>query len=373
MRGHGTRAQDEGHVGPRTERPRAVIRQCPEDFQVDEIPAYPPSGQGTHAVVTFRKIGLTTPQAVQQLAAALDVDPRGAGYAGLKDRHAVTTQAASFPFPLDRDLDAAVSAIRLAGIEILDARRHPHKLKPGHLRGNRFTIKLRELSARAVDSIAARLPQLEREGLPNAFGPQRFGRDGANPDRALDWLAGRSPGPRGRGQQRLLFSALQSMWFNQVLTRRVQDGTWNRIRPGDLAKKHDSGGLFVVPAAGQQLADAVERALAGRISPTGPMFGAKMRWPEGEVAEIEREVLHRALSDPTQLKKFKHLGQGTRRSLRLQPTETSCTAGKEHGYLTVMFVLPKGGYATTVLSAVCHPVEPDRSSPRGSTPERPSD
>ena len=343
-------------------KPRAVLRARPEDFRVEEIPAYEPTGEGTHAIIRFRKTGLTTPYAIRQLAAALGVDSREAGYAGLKDRHAITTQAASFPFPLDRDLERTLADIALPGIEILSARRHPHKLKPGHLRGNRFAITLRELAPTAAERIEAALAKVATEGVPNAFGPQRFGRDGANPDRALAWLTGRAAGPRGRSEQRLIFSALQSHWFNQVLQRRIEAGSWNRVMAGDLAKKQDSGGLFLVPEDPEELADAVSRSERGAISPTGPMFGAKMRWPEGKVAEIEREVLQSAGVEPALLGKFKRYGRGTRRAMRLQPTETSCTAGNDLGYLTVSFVLPKGGYATTVLSELCLPIEADRSS-----------
>src|SRR4029079_11091478 len=99
-----------------TERLEAEIRRTPEDFVVEEIPAYLPSGRGEHLFITFRKRGLTTPDAVRSLAQALGVDPNGAGYAGMKDRHAVTTQTASFPFPIPRAAEPAVASIRIPGI-----------------------------------------------------------------------------------------------------------------------------------------------------------------------------------------------------------------------------------------------------------------
>src|SRR5580700_2559619 len=148
----------------------AVIRRLPSDFLVEELPAYPPSGQGEHLLVTFRKTDLTTTDAVRAIARALDVDPRGAGFAGRKDRRAVTTQTASFPFPIARPTDG-VLALALTGIEILPAARHGNKLKPGHLTGNRFTLTLRDVTD--PEALRDRILDLARTGVPNAFGPQR--------------------------------------------------------------------------------------------------------------------------------------------------------------------------------------------------------
>ncbi|MBW2459678.1 MAG: tRNA pseudouridine(13) synthase TruD, partial [Deltaproteobacteria bacterium] len=288
----------------------------------------------------------------------LGVDGRDAGFAGMKDRHAITTQTASFPFPADREVTAAVDAIALPGIEILGAARHEQKLRTGHLSGNRFELILRDLDPGAMEAMGPQLETLRRQGLPNAFGPQRFGRDGDNPERALRWIAGDARPPRSKREQRLLFSAWQSLLFNQVLEQRVQAGTWDHVLPGDLAKKHDTGGLFVVPPEGPELDDARERASANQLSATGPMFGAKMRWPEGVVATQERAVLEASLGEPDRLKPLKRYGKGTRRPLRLQVRELEwrLEADKSRAWLT--FVLAKGGYATSVLGHICHPVDP---------------
>jgi tRNA pseudouridine13 synthase len=349
--------------------PRATIRTTPEDFVVEEIPAYSPNGRGEHLYITFRKIGRTTNDAVRSLAIALDADPRGSSYAGMKDRHAVTTQTASFPFPLARDVDRALEACRaLPDIEILSAARHENKLRPGHLLGNRFRITLRNIEASAIEGVAERLALVGRTGVPNAFGPQRFGRDGDNPARTIAWLSGKERGPRDRKEQRLLFSSLQSLLFNRLLERREKEGTWTTILPGDIAKKHDSGGLFDVPLEGPELEDARARAAAGTISPTGPMFGAKMRWPHGEPAEMERSVLGTSFDAPgrvdagaagevlAKLDAFRNLGEGTRRSLRLSVEKLTVTRLGDDG-MVVDFVLPKGGYATTVLGRACHLVD----------------
>lgn len=336
-----------------TNLPLATIRTTPEDFVVEEIPAYPASGKGEHLFITLRKKGRTTLDVVRELARAFGADQRGVGFAGMKDRHAVTTQTVSIPVPIAVPVEPILATLSLANVEILDARRHDNKLKPGHLDGNRFHLKLRGLSLEDAQRVRDKLEETARQGAPNSFGPQRFGRDGTNPARALAWLAGKERGPRDRHEQRLLFSALQSMLFNQVLDRRIADGTWTTVLPGDLAKKHDSGGLFLVPNEGPELDDARARAATLAISATGPMFGAKMRWPEGHVREMELEVLTAVVPDPKRLDDFRAHGEGTRRSLRMEVAEFKASDPDASGMLAVSFVLPKGGYATTVLSTAC--------------------
>jgi tRNA pseudouridine13 synthase len=352
--------------------PRALFRCSPEDFLVEELPAYAPSGRGEHLFVTFRKTGLNTLDVVRQIAELLGVDTRGAGIAGMKDRHAVTTQTASFPVPMARDPSPLLASARVPGVEILSFARHENKLKPGHLEGNRFRIVLRGLDDEGAAVVRAKLEQVANEGVPNAFGPQRFGRDGDNPERALAWIRGEARGPKDRREQRLIFSALQSRMFNEVLAQREQDGTWNRVLPGDLAKKHDTGGLFLVPAEGPELDDAIARAHAGGISPTGPMFGARMRWPSPSSApyELERRVLESTLGDPGRLDAFRHLGEGTRRPLRMMVTNiTTEPLGltQTGNSVAVCFVLPKGGYATTVLARACR-LEETRGGAREDDP-----
>lgn len=336
-----------------TNLPVATIRTTPDDFVVDEIPAYPASGKGEHLFITLRKTGRTTLDVVRELARAFGVDQRSAGYAGMKDRHAITTQTISLQVPIAVDYAPTLASLSLPGVEILDARRHDNKLKPGHLDGNRFQIRLRGLSLEDAEIVRAKLEETARLGAPNSFGPQRFGRDGTNPTRALAWLAGKERGPRDRHEQRLLFSALQSMLFNEVLERRMADGTWTKVLPGDLAKKHDSGGLFLVPNEGPELEDAQARAASLAVSATGPMFGAKMRWPEGTVKELELDVLTKVVPDLKRLDDFRAYGEGTRRSLRMEVLEFKASDPDASGMLAVSFVLPKGGYATTVLATAC--------------------
>jgi tRNA pseudouridine13 synthase len=142
------------------------------------------------------------------------------------------------------------------------------------------------------------------------------------------------------------------MLFNEVLARREADGSWCAVLPGDVAKKHETGGLFLVASAGPPLDEARAQAARGGISATGPMFGAKMRWPEGSPLEIEREVLGRWIGDPSVLEGVRHAGEGTRRALRMVVRDFALST-RDETVLVVSFTLPKGGYATTVLGRAC--------------------
>jgi tRNA pseudouridine13 synthase len=326
-------------------KPQATIRKTTSDFIVEEIPAFPASGEGEHLLLRIAKTNVTTNEAVGRICRALGIDERGAGYAGMKDKRAVTTQAISIPFDLTRSPDEALH-LELDGVVVESAVRHRHKLKPGHLKGNRFTIVLRDLPADDVPGVIETLEHAARCGVPNAFGPQRFGRDGDNPERALAWLTGRSPGPRDRRERRLLFSALQSQLFNRVLERRQSDGTWDRPLAGDVLRKCDSGGIFLCT---DEKEDG-ERAARGEVSPTGPMFGAKMRWPEGKPEVIEREILAAATGSDDPFSRHHALGEGSRRPFVLRVVELTVEKMMtERTALRVRFVLPKGGYATTLL------------------------
>lgn len=320
--------------------PRALFKQCPEDFVVDEIDAYPAVDDGPHVLLRIRKRSLNTEQAVARIADALGANRRDCGYAGMKDRDAVTTQRISVP---NVDPERA-RALAWDDLEILEVARHRNKLKPGHLRGNRFRIRLREVSD--ADAVIAGLDRVRAEGFPNAFGPQRFGRDGDNAERALAFVRGDVRPPRDARERRLLFSALQSRWFNAVLDGRVADGTWNTALLGDLLKKSDSGGIFLCEDPDTDRA----RAARGEVSATGPMFGVEMTQPSGEVRERELSVLAADGLDLEALARHRALGEGTRRPLRVL-TEDLVYERLDDG-LVVAFTLGKGVYATTALSNV---------------------
>jgi len=342
--------------------PRARFKERPDDFVVEEIPAYEPVGAGTHVYVRFTKTDRTTLDVVRAVARALGCEPRAAGFAGMKDRRAVTTQTISLEAPRGvdpNDLAQRALSLSIDGVVVHAARPHGNKLKPGHLAGNRFAIALRGVAAERVTEVTGALERMARDGVPNAFGAQRFGAAGDNAERALAWLRGQERPPRDPRLQRFLWSSLQSAVFNEVLSERVRDGSWASALEGDLLKLRSSGGLFV---CADVQTDRV-RAVTGEVSPTGPILGARMRWPEGAAAAIERRVAGTILGDAFDLGKTRSLGEGSRRALRLwidelrwevqgeAPDGNRNPVGNATACVRVYFVLPKGAYATTVLGA----------------------
>ncbi len=351
--------------------PRGTIKRSPEDFVVDEVPAYELSGEGTHLYLHFKKRNKTTDDAVRAIVRALRVERRDVGVAGLKDKVAVTTQWISVPAPPndpafeERVAEAFAGSLRDEGIELLAHRRHGNKLKTGHLKGNRFTIVVRDIEPSQLDDVVRAFDRIRDQGVPNAFGAQRFGRDGDNYERARAWLTGKERAPGDPKLRRFHFSALQSWVFNAVLAERVQNATWNVPLLGDLLKKEETGGMFVCTDV--QLDR--ERAARGELCPTGPIVGDRMRQPEADAFDLEQRIVL-PLIEGIDLRRARSLGEGTRRPLRLHVTEmfhevfaTNNASsldevssselrnpGDGKSAIRVRFVLPKGAYATTVLS-----------------------
>jgi tRNA pseudouridine13 synthase len=314
--------------------------EVPEDFQVEELPLYAPVGEGGHTFVRLEKRLRTTEEVARELARAAGVRGAEVGYAGRKDRMAITTQWFSVP-----GLDPSDAlAISLPGVRVLEAARHPHKLRTGQLRANRFSCLLRDLEDARCDLARKRLGDAEEWGLPNRFGAQRFGRDGGNVQRGLALLReGRVSG--GRRAARFLVSALQAAVFNDVLEARAQP--LEVVAVGDVALRHDSGGLFVVTDAAQE----APRARAFEISATGPIFGQKVISAEGLPAELERRVLAGYGIDPDALPRLPGVRlRGSRRAFRVRPQ--AAQVQREGPHLRVDFTLPPGCYATLVLQAL---------------------
>jgi tRNA pseudouridine13 synthase len=358
-----------------TTLPRGRIKSAPEDFVVEEIPAYEPTGEGTHLFLRFEKKGLTTDAAVRAITKALGIEMRDVGIAGMKDKVAVTTQWVSVPAPPKQpDLEERAKALTIDNIRVLDAKRHANKLKTGHLRGNRFDLVVRDVPREAIAGIHAAMQRFSTEGVPNAFGTQRFGKEGDNAERARAWMTGKERAPGDARLRRFHFSALQSAVFNAVLEARVANGTWNQPVLGDLLKKEDTGGIFVCTDV---QADR-ERAGRGELCPTGPIVGARMRSAEGEIKELEERIAA-PFMEGIVLDRARSLGEGTRRALRLRVTECSVAEvmnsegvpgvaeadnREQVGALRVQFVLPKGAYATTVLANAFELIDgtPDRAA-----------
>ena len=342
----------------------------PEDFIVEELPLYEPARTGTHTYFAIRKRSLSTLEAINRIARDLQVSARDVGYAGLKDKHAVTTQILS----VEGVAPEQILKIEQPAIEVLWAERHTHKLRVGHLHGNRFKLTLRDISHDALPLIRVSIEHLVTEGVPNRFGAQRFGNksDSHQIGKALvksEWetvvryviTEGMPQADRfaRRMQQgpiekviaaipyrlrKLYLSAYQAHLFNKVLEKRMPHlGT---LLAGDIAVKHSNGAPFLVgdPTIEQPRADAFE------ISPSGPIFGYKMRRPTGAVRDLETAIL---ADEGVHLEEFRKVVgirlPGTRRPLRM-PIQLHEVSAVDNGIgIHLSFTLPAGGYATVVV------------------------
>jgi len=315
------------------------IRAELEDFQVTERPAYPPSGEGEHLYLWLEKRGHTTKFVMDALRDQLGVKPKDIGVAGLKDRHAVTRQWMSVP----RKFESRLSALDLPGLTLLETGLHTNKLGIGHLRGNTFRLRVRDAAPEALPRAGGIIERLERLGVPNGFGPQRFGRDGTNAVRGLELVRdGRMRGPESIPLKRFLIGSLQSLLFNHYLALRLERGLYGALLEGDVAKKHETGGMFTVEDAALES----PRAAALEVSATGPLYGKKVMPARGPSRALEDEVLAAYGLTWEGFKDRKGSRRITRVVLdaaRLQPTDDD---------YWIEFELPKGSFATVVLREV---------------------
>ncbi len=327
-----------GELLPRTSSSRTggVLRAAPEDFRVDELPTYLPAGSGDHLYLHLEKTGHTTAHVLRELSRQLGVRDRDIGVAGLKDRHAVTTQWLSVP----TKYEGALSTFALDGVRILDTARHGNKLGMGHLRGNRFTVRVRGAEGGAAQARAT-LEALAQEGVPNYFGPQRFGLEGLNAEEGLRVMRGESRlrDPRLR---RFLISSVQSAVFNRFVSLRVERGLLERLLVGDMAKKRDTGGVFQVEDADAE----TPRALRGEVSATGTLFGRKVAPLSQDAGALEREALGAFALSPEDF----GARRGDRRVVRVYPEAPEVTPAPD-GFV-VAFTLPRGSFATSVLREI---------------------
>jgi tRNA pseudouridine13 synthase len=318
------------------------IKVQPEDFEVEEVPAYEPSGAGDHLYLWVEKRSVGPEYFVKQLARRLDVHPADVGTAGLKDRHAVTRQWVSVP----KQAEPNLPQLDGDGIKLLSVSRHTNKLRPGHLRGNRFRVLVRGADPAKADAVTAVLDRTRQLGLPNYYGPQRFGRDGDTADLGLAMLKGERAPRVNPFLRKLALSAAQSLLFNDTLGRRLSDGLFRTVLAGDVMMKWPAGGLFVaadVPAE-QARFDRRETVTGG------PMFGAKTFAAAGEAAAREAVVLADHGLAPASFEGFGKLVQGTRRHNLVYADDLA--AGWEPDGLRLAFTLPSGSYATVLLREV---------------------
>jgi tRNA pseudouridine13 synthase len=387
-----------------------LLRERPEDFFVQELPLYDPTGEGEHVYAEVQKINLTTFEMVNRIADAVGVARRDVGFAGMKDRHAITRQLVSVPGVSEEQL----MTLKLPDMTVLWAARHRNKLKLGHLRANRFAIKIRHVDPTAVIRLQQPMQVLQTRGLPNLFGEQRFGIRGDNDQLGAALIRGdnstllhlllgtprpevdppeivqarthfdrgefdesmrhwprhcgferrvlarfaktRRPGATVRmiepRLRRLWITALQSRVFNEVLRRRID--TIDRVLPGDVCEKADNRACFRVEdvAAEQQRVDRWE------ISPTGPLIGYRLTLPGEEALAIEQAAFEQFALAPEDFKRAeKDRAKGDRRALRVKPQDVKLESGvDDHGaYVLVAFTLPAGSFATTLLGEIMKP------------------
>ena len=318
---------------------RGRIRVEPEDFRVEEVLGFEPDGAGAHLLLTVEKRGANTGWVAAALARAAGVHPREIGYCGHKDRQALAVQAFTLPLPLGRPLEPWLEHAG-EGYRVIGAARHGRKLRPGSHRANRFTLRVRALEG-ARDALEARLALIAARGVPNYFGPQRFGRGGANLARARAWAEGGAP-PRERSQRGFALSAARSHLFNNVLGARIASGDWDRLRPGEAVLLDGRRSFFAAPVIDATLE---ERCATMDVHPSGPLPGREPSPATGAALELESAVL---ATEPALLALLVAEGlEHERRSLRLPVRELAWRLEGEE--LVVSFVLPRGSFATAVL------------------------
>lgn len=395
------------------------IRDRVEDFLVEEIPLYDPCGEGEHVYMLVEKRELSTLQMVNVVASHFGVRRDAVGYAGLKDKHAITRQVVSVHVPGKRPEDFPSMTHPKLGVLWTDL--HTNKLRRGHLTGNRFSIRIRGVPATAAMTADRVLRALARHGVPNRLGEQRFGRyqnnhligraiilgewqtaldellgpkesepDASAPARAA-YAAGRfeealtltssasraeiaalSSLARGRDAERAVraidrvaaefyLNGFQSAVFNAALDERLEAGTLSVFVEGDIAFKHNNRAMFAVDAQTAAAPDTLDRLRSLAISPTGPMWGPSMMRASGDVDAAERRVLERAGVSLDRLEQSeavrRGMVEGARRPYRVPVIDPEVEGGvDEHGsYVRCAFELPRGAFATVVLREIMKP------------------
>jgi tRNA pseudouridine13 synthase len=321
------------HGGPLLE---ARLRATPEDFFVEEILGYEADGAGEHALLIVEKRGQNTEWVARELARFAGAPPANVGFAGMKDRHAVTRQAFTVQLPGKADPDW--SGFPHADVKILSSARHKRKIKRGALSGNRFVIVLREVTGDRAE-VDGRLEAMARRGVPNYFGEQRFGLGGANVEQAKAMFAGRRV---DRSKRSILLSAARSHIFNAVLADRVDAGHWDTPLEGEIWSLNGSRSWFGPEAFDDTLAERLARA---DIHPSGPLWGQGDTPAGADVAAIENRIAA-ANADIAKGLADARMDQ-ERRPLRLIPQDLAWRWLDDA--LELSFGLPSGAYATTVL------------------------
>ncbi len=326
----------------------AVVRASPEDFRVDEWRDGEADGEGEHLLLHIRKRNRNTDEVARALARCAGVRARDVSYCGLKDRVAVTTQWFSVWLPGKADPDW--SPILNDDLELLSQARTRRKLQRGGLRGNQFTLILRDVQGDHT-ALETRLVAVVANGVPNYFGEQRFGRDAGNLSAALEMFAGRRV--KDRHRRGLYLSAARSFLFNEVLAARVQASNWNKALPGEVLLLAGSRSFFVAEVIDDVI---VERLLRSDVLPSGPLWGRGALASVGEALSVEESVLEN-YSDYREGLEKAGLKQ-ERRALRLPVDDLQWQWLDDGKHLQLNFSLPAGCYATSVLGELVRDCRP---------------
>jgi len=326
-----------------------IVRAVPDDFRVEEVPLYPASGTGDHLYLRIEKVGLNTQDLVREVARQLVVRERDVGVAGLKDRRAVAVQTLSVPLApgvLAEEQVSRAAAIQGPGFRVLSVARHGNKLRTGHLAGNRFEIAVRGCAPDALPRAERIAAELRARGVPNLFGPQRFGKRGDNAALGAAILR-RETNVRDRFLRKLALSALQAELFNRCLAARLADGLFARAIAGDVLRKRASGGLFVCEDAETDS----RRVESAEIDPAGPLPGHSLFAARGEALAREEAIVADAGVDPATFAAGGGELAGARRAYRIPAADLEIRSVGGNSLL-LAFALPAGSYAASIVREI---------------------
>lgn len=325
-----------GPLGP------VLFRQSPEDFFVEERLPFSPCGSGEHVYIQVRKRNTNTDWLARQLAQFAGLPPKAVSYAGLKDRNAIAVQWFSLHMPKSEELDW--HSIESADLQVLQVLRHQQKLRKGMLKGNSFRIRLAGCNF-PRDALEERMQHIQQQGVPNYFGEQRFGQGGGNLDKARALFAGKLR-EKNRHKRGLYLSAARSYLFNQVLSARVEQGSWNHALAGECFMLAGSNSFFCPESMDETLQ---QRLREKDIHTSGPLWGRGSNPTCGECAALEESI---ARQDTQLCEGLEHAGlKQERRALRLFAEDLQWSL-LDTQQLEVAFFLPAGSYATVILREI---------------------
>ena len=333
-----------------------VIKETPEDFRVDETPSYEACGEGGHLFLQVEKRGLSSDELTQELSRQLNIPERDIGFAGKKDKQAITRQFVSVPKAVINRLDH----FEHPEIRIFSVKAHTNKLSVGHLKANRFTVKLRHMINSDPDVVKQIMKRIGDFGFPNFFGPQRFGAKGDTAEIGFKIINGDLKGvPKrwlNRSRKKFALSAAQSHLFNRYLIKRLIETGHQTLLHGDVVFKK-TGGIFRVV----DLETETKRFHQNEIVPAGPLYGKKTFPADCDALCLENEILREAGLERARFSEFGKLMLGARRALFIHPENFDYEIDGDS--MTLFFTLPAGSYATVLLAEFIQPAYPYLSIP----------